>query len=150
MSNGISAFLVGLELRTPGESVGRSDPGHWNLAQDESISLTLRQRGHKTAQVSSVAWRTLGSRLASLQSLGRPWHGAKEYIVLPDMWQCFCGKRWQAGHRGLEAARSHLISQTRAPGGQPIGEGQRRAPLTLELAEYLGKPFRRARRIRKR
>lgn len=118
MSNDTLLLLDRARVRTCHASLlERSDPGHWNLEQDESISVavSLRQRGHKTAQVCSVAWTTLGSRLASLQSLGRPWHPVKGYIVPPDTRQCcFAARATQAG-RGPSRQQGHSLSHRQDP-----------------------------------
>lgn len=110
MSNETFACLVGLECGRQASLLnGRTQRvGTWNrMGEHLSHSLTASKGGHKTAQVSSVAWTTLGSRLASLQSLGRPWHSAKGYIVLPDTRQCFCGG---TGPGRLLAARGSKVT----------------------------------------
>lgn len=95
----------------------------------EYLSLCHGDKGgHKTAQVSSVAWTTLGSRLASLQSLGRPWHPAKGYIVSPDVRQCFCGRTGPGRAAATRGSKVTLYLIDKIPGRAANRQGAAASP----------------------
>lgn len=117
-------------VRTPGELVRRSDPARWDLEQDESLSPTvsLRQRGRKTAQVRSVAWRTLGSRLASLQSLGGRGILLRSTLCHPAWGSASCGRDGRGRPRASRGSKVTRYLVDKIPGRAANRQGAAASP----------------------